>query len=355
MTIWEDEAVDLWLDVLTNDAREALEASHVNLVVKVANVAHDCVVLHLLHVGKGNDIEVASGRREDVNLAHNRLNVSDFKALHASLQGTDGVDLSDDHARTTTPHGKGAPLANVAVATHQGPLAANHDIRGTHDAIGQRVPATINIVELRLGHTIVHVDGGEQQLALGRHLLQAVNSSRRLLAHTLALGRHAGVLGLICGNGVLQQLKNALVLGIVSAGGIWQRAILGVLGLELLALVNQQGCITTIVNELVATICTWHCHHLLSAPPVLWEGLALPCEYSRSASLCDSCRSMVLRAEDVARAPAHLGTQGCQGLDEHACLDCHVQGPVDVETLEWLAWPILLPSSHEARHLMLRQ
>merc|ERR1719343_1314285 len=56
MAIREDESVNLWLDVLPLDARESLEACHVDLVVKVADVADDGIVLHLLHVLQGDDV-----------------------------------------------------------------------------------------------------------------------------------------------------------------------------------------------------------------------------------------------------------------------------------------------------------
>merc|ERR1740123_1285493 len=83
VTIWEHEAVDLGLDVLYFDAWESFETSHVNLVVKVADVANNGIVLHLLHMFQGDDIEIARGRGEDVNIAYNRLHRDHLEALHA--------------------------------------------------------------------------------------------------------------------------------------------------------------------------------------------------------------------------------------------------------------------------------
>ena len=53
-----------------------------------------------------------------------------------------------------------------------------------------------HVVESRLCHTIVHVDGGEEQLTLGSHLLQPVHTSSRLFAHAMASLRHPRVLGI---------------------------------------------------------------------------------------------------------------------------------------------------------------
>merc|ERR1719433_1700502 len=214
---------------------------------------------------------------------------------------------------------------------------------------------TIHVVELRLGNTVIDVDSREQKLALRCHLLQTMHTSRRLLTHTLALRCHARILGWVVRDGILQQLQNAFELCIVCARRVGQGLVLGILCLELLALVHEQRGITAVVNKLVTTICAWHSHHLLSAPPVLWESFTLPCEDCRCACFGNCCSSMILRAEDVARCPANFGAQRSQSLDEYTCLDGHVQGSIDVHSLERLRRPILLPCSHQPWHLMLRQ
>merc|ERR1719331_2827702 len=50
MPIREDESIHLWFDVFPLDALKLFQASHVNLVIKVTNVANDGIVLHLLHI-----------------------------------------------------------------------------------------------------------------------------------------------------------------------------------------------------------------------------------------------------------------------------------------------------------------
>ena len=55
----------------------------------------------------------------------------------------------------------------------------------------------------------------------------------------------------------------------------------------------------------------------------------------------------VLGAEDVARAPPHLGTHGSQSLDQDTGLDGHVQGAIDVEALEWSSTAKLLSAVHQ--------
>merc|ERR1740130_2172503 len=194
----------------------------------------------------------------------------------------------------------GCAFANVTIAADHGALASDHDISGPHDRVWKRVTAAINIIELGLCYAIVHIDGREQQLTLGSHLLQTVHSGRGLLTDSLALLCHPAVLGLVSRDGILQKLQDALELSVVGAGRVWQAAILGILFLELLALVDQKGCITTIIHEEIAAILTRDGHHLLGAPPVLRKGLALPCKHSRCASLGNGRSSVILSAENVA-------------------------------------------------------
>merc|ERR1719499_2050875 len=100
-------------------------------IVEVPDVADDSIVLHVLHVRQGDDLEVASCRSEDVDFPHNILHANHLKALHARLQRADGVDLSDQDTGASSPQGVSTSLAHIAIAAHQCPLAADHNICGT--------------------------------------------------------------------------------------------------------------------------------------------------------------------------------------------------------------------------------
>merc|ERR1719335_1847216 len=118
------------------------------LKLPVADVPHDRIVFHLFHMLQCDDVEVARGRREDVNVADHRIHRHHLKALHAGLQRTDGVDFRDQHAGAPATHREGAALAHITVATDQRAFSADHYVRGAHDAVWQRVPAAVNIIEL---------------------------------------------------------------------------------------------------------------------------------------------------------------------------------------------------------------
>ena len=102
-------------------------------------------------------------------------------------------------------------------------------------------------------------------------------------------------------------------------------------------------------------------HHLLGAPPVLLERLALPGEHRDALRVLrravradgDGRGGVVLRGEDVAARPAHLGAELDQRLDEHGGLDGHVQRAGDAGAGERLRRAELLAQRAQAGHLVL--
>ena len=91
---------------------------------------------------------------------------------HTHLQGADGVTIGNENTSTTITESESATLTHIAVSAHQRALPASHHINCTHDTVGDRVTATVHVVELGLRHAIIHVDGGEEQPTFGDHLLQ---------------------------------------------------------------------------------------------------------------------------------------------------------------------------------------
>ncbi len=134
------------------------EPGDVDLDIEVADVADDRVVLHLLHVLGADDVAAAGGGDEDVALRGGFFHRGDFEAFHRGLQGVDRVDLGDDHAGAVAPHAVGAALADVAIAGDDDDLAGDHHVGGPLDAVGQRLAAAVEVVELALGDRVVDVD-----------------------------------------------------------------------------------------------------------------------------------------------------------------------------------------------------
>ena len=75
-------------------------------------------------------------------------------------------------------------LANVTKTSNDSDLSCKHDIRGTLDAIDERLAAAVVVVELGLGNRVVDVDGRNLELALTEHLVQMVNTGGGLLGET---------------------------------------------------------------------------------------------------------------------------------------------------------------------------
>ena len=328
----------------------------------MADVADDRVVLHLVHVLDGDDVVVTGGRHEDVDVADDIVDCRDLVSLHRGLQGVDRVDLGDDDTATLTLERLRATLAHVAVAGHDGHLAGEHHVGGAADRVDQRVTAAVQVVELALGDRVVDVDRWEEQLPALVHLVETHHAGGGLLGHTLDRLGHRGPLGRLGLQRTLQQAEHDRELGVRCRHRI--RHFAGCLELD--TLVQQQRGVAAVVENHVraarrAISIRRPRHHLIGAPPVLLQRLALPGEHrdalrilrrALGADRHGSCR-VILRREDVAAGPTHLGAELDQRLDQDGSLDGHVQRAADAGAGERLQRAVLLAQCAQPGHLVL--
>ncbi|KAL3829286.1 hypothetical protein ACJIZ3_018088 [Penstemon smallii] len=97
----------LWFDCDSLHTREGLETVHVNLIVKVTNVANNCINL---------------------------------KTFHESLEGTDGIDFGYDNTGTSLFQCNGTALSYVSITTYNTDLSGYHHVCGPH-----QIPLRINL------------------------------------------------------------------------------------------------------------------------------------------------------------------------------------------------------------------
>ena len=184
----EGVLVDLRLDVGAHDALGFIQAIDLDLVVEVTDVTNDGLILHLLHVLKANDVFVAGRGHIDVAPTQRVLKRENAESFHRSLQGTNRVDLGDHHLCALATECLRTTLADIAVTADDTDLAGNHHIGRALDAVDERLAATVEVVELRLGHRVIHIDRRYQQRAGVGHLIKAMNTGSSLFGNTLPVG-----------------------------------------------------------------------------------------------------------------------------------------------------------------------
>ncbi len=356
--------VHLRLDLDLLGPGQRLEAGHVDLVVEVPDVGDDREVLERLQLLDRDDVLVAGRRDEDVDVADDVVEPRDLVAVHGRLQRVDRVDLADDDARALPAQSIRRALAHVAVAADEDGLAAHEHVGGAVEPVGQRVSDAVLVVELALRHRVVDVDGREEQFSVAVQLVEAVHARRGLFRHAqdaLADDRPALRVAL---QRLAQRLEHDAPLVAVALDRVGNRAR----GLELGALVHEHRGVAAIVEDeggalRHAVLVSTEAENLLRRPPVLVERLALPSEDGGALGLLggsgraddDGGGGFVLRREDVAAGPAHVGPEGAQRLDEHRGLHGHVQRAGDAGALQRLVRPELVAQAHEARHLVLSE
>ena len=312
--------VNLGLDIGPYAPFRVLQVAHLNFVVEMAYVADYGLVLHAFHVLAGNDVDIAGAGHVDVGYGQGVFHSDHFIAFHGCLQGADGIYFGDKDAGAEAAHGLGAALAHVAVAADHDDLAGHHDVCGTLDAVCQGFAAAVEVVELGLGDAVIDVEGREKQAALLGQLVEPVHACRGLFADTLYPGCHVVPVHGILGIEGFQPVQDDAFLGIGRSFFEKGRIVFAVV-----AHVYEQGGIAAVIDYKVGACAVRPGKGHFSAPPVVFERLALPGK-NLGIFVGDngSCR-MILGGEDIAGSPSDIGTKLIQGTDKHGSLDGHVQ------------------------------
>ena len=82
--------------------------------VEVPDIADDGVVLHLLHVLRGDNVDTAGCGDHHIGDLAGVVHGHDLVAFHGGLQGADGIYLRDDNARCLGLERLAAALAHIA-------------------------------------------------------------------------------------------------------------------------------------------------------------------------------------------------------------------------------------------------
>ena len=255
LAVLEGVSVHLGLDVILDGV--GVEPSGVDLAIEMSDVADDGILQHHLEVATFDDSGAAGGGDEDARFFGGLVHGGDFVAFHGGLKGVDGIDLGDQYSGAESAQSLGASLADVPVSGDAGDLTGDHDVGSALDAVDERLPAAVEVVELGLGDRVVDVDGGDLELALLVELVQVVDSGGGLLGTSLDAGQEVGVLG-----------------------------------------VDEVGQISSIIEDHVEGLTVWEEDGLLDAPKILLVGHSLP-GVDWDAGGGNSGGSVILKSERV--------------------------------------------------------
>mmetsp|Transcript_1265 Transcript_1265/g.2855 ORF Transcript_1265/g.2855 Transcript_1265/m.2855 type:complete len:449 (-) Transcript_1265:279-1625(-) len=354
----EDKLVNLGLDV--NALGGLHETVHVNFVIKVTDVSDNGVVLHLFHVVLHQDTLVSSGSDEDISGREDILESGHCVTFHAGLKGADGVNFGNVNNATVSTHGVCASLTNITVSADDGLLSGKHDIGGTHDTIGKRMLASVQVIKLGLGDGVIDIDSGKQERPVLLHGVQSVDTGSGFLGNSLASGSDlVPLVGLTGFEDALDDGEHNLEFGIVGSGGIGENVVFEEKILGLLSFVNEEGHVTTVINDKIRSvslaIIIGPGESIQGAFPVFVEGLSLPGENGGGFITSNGGGSVILGGENVARTPSDIGSELVYSLNKDGSLDGHVKRSRNTGSRKRLGRSVFSTARHESRHLNLSE
>ena len=278
----------------------------------MTNVANHRLVLHQAEVALSHDVLVSGCRAYDVGAGNGAVHSLDLVAVHGSLKRTNWVNLGDDYACTSASERSSRALAHVAVACNHHNLTGHHEVGSAAYRVYCRLLAAVFVVELRLGHRIVHVDGRQGKGTSNHALVEAVHP----------------------GSGFFRNSANA-------GNQLW------------VAIKNHVGQVAAVVkNHVEGMLALAKKQGLLDAPIKFFFGHALPGIHADSGR-GNSCSCMVLRRENIARRPGHLSAQLHERFNQNSRLNGHVQAACNPSTTKGLTDAVLLAKGHQSGHFCL--
>ena len=197
-------------------------------------------------------------------------------AACSALMGSISVTMT----RAPKPRSECArALADVAVAADDRDLAGDHHVGGALEAVAERLAAAVEVVELRLRHRVVHVDGRHEQLARFLHLVEAMDAGGRLLGDAAPVLHDLRPDAGMRLRDALEEVLDDLFL-VRTARAVHPLVAL----LELVALVNEERDVAAVVHDELRALVSGMNDGIQRAIPVFFEGLALPREDRRAGA-----------------------------------------------------------------------
>ncbi|KAL3835018.1 hypothetical protein ACJIZ3_009754 [Penstemon smallii] len=194
-------------------------------------------------------------------------------------------------------NGRGTALSDISIAAYNTNLSSNHYICGSHQAIGERMAASIQIY-LAFSDRVIDINSWEKQSSIILHLIQPLDTSGSLLRNTNQSLLHLSVLLRVILQPIFNQTKHNLKFRVIRGSRVGQSTRLCILLLSLNTLMNQKSGITTIIHDQIGSTSRTPVEGTFGAPPVLLQCLSLPGEHS-GAVAGDGGGGVVLGGENT--------------------------------------------------------
>ena len=142
----------------------------------MSGVCNDCSILHRFEVASNDDVFHSGCGAEDVANLCSFIHGHDSIPFHDSTKCRERVDFCDDDVRTHAAGSHCNTAAAVSETCNDEGFASKKDRCSPKDTINGRLPCAVDIVEVPLGHSVVHCNHRIAKVTSSAHCSQAVNT-----------------------------------------------------------------------------------------------------------------------------------------------------------------------------------
>ena len=266
-----------------------------------------------------NNIQITCSCYNYIYIINNIFNFAHFKTFHCCLKSTNRIYFRNKNLSPESDQWLRTPFTDITITAYKNFFSCKHYICSSLDPVNEWFTASVEIVKLGFSNRVIYINGREKQLTLFFKLIKPVNSGGCFFRNPFdRRWKFAPVFRILFQPFFYPVHKDPFFFNIII---FWHhfRIIL-----SFYTFMDQDSCISSIINNKVGSWSVRPCKSLLKSPPVFFKIFTLPCKYCRLSICCNSCCCMILCRKNIAWRPSDIRTKLKQCIYQHCGLNCHM-------------------------------
>ena len=125
-----------------------IEPSHIDFIIKMANIAHNGFIFHGFEMTSFYNVFIPCCRHHNICFWDGCLHPFHWISIHGRLQCTNRINFCNNYTGTSTSQRGCRSFTYITIASHNGHFPGHHYISRSTNSIYQRFFTAIFIIKL---------------------------------------------------------------------------------------------------------------------------------------------------------------------------------------------------------------